>query len=89
MRVVDEEIEFSFVAYKNNPDEKKRARLLDLSVAWDFLDGAKQLLEINVTQKGKDGRTKVCPYRIVLILHTFALAFCRTRSCSGVSFEKP
>ncbi|CAF1427263.1 unnamed protein product [Adineta steineri] len=47
-----------FSAYKDNPDEKKRARLLDLSIRWNFLDGAKQLLEINNTKREKDGRTK-------------------------------
>ncbi|CAF1475583.1 unnamed protein product, partial [Adineta steineri] len=47
-----------FSAYKDNPDDKKRVRLLDLSIRWNFLDGAKQLLEINNTKREKDGRTK-------------------------------
>ncbi|UJR11208.1 hypothetical protein I4U23_015389 [Adineta vaga] len=47
-----------FSAYKDNPDDEKRARLLDLSIRWNFLDGAKQLLEVNNTKREKDGQTK-------------------------------
>ncbi|CAF0983658.1 unnamed protein product [Adineta ricciae] len=50
-----------FSAYKDNPDDAKRERLLDLSIRWNFLDGAKQLLEVNNTRREKSGQTKDKP----------------------------
>ena len=52
-------IDWIALAYKDNPDDAKRARLLDLSIRWNFLDGAKELLEVNNTRREKSGQTKV------------------------------